>query len=286
MRTIYLGVLVLGIALAGFAVYMAQNFIGQTQAQLEREQAMLKKIGDLVEVYVVNKSFNYGDTITPEDVLTIYWQADALPEGVFTLDTPLFAEGEKQPRYVLRQMDQFEPVLEAKVTAPGETAGLTSMLATGQRAFTIKFDDASGASRLLQPQNHVDIYWTGVAPTGQQKTMLIERSVEIIAVDRPPTKAKDDSRAVDTSQPKSMTVSASPEQVARLAQAQASGELSVSLVAKEDEGNTENTTPLEVDTTIFGEEEKIVEVPQEKICTRKVRKGTEVLEEPIPCGSN
>lgn len=284
MRTIYLGVLVLGIALAGFAVYMAQNFIGQTQAQLEREQAMRQKIGALVEVYVVNKSFNYGDAITPEDVQTIYWQADALPEGAFTLDTPLFPESEKQPRYVLRQMDQFEPVLEAKVTAPGETAGLTSMLATGQRAFTIKFDDASGASRLLQPQNHVDIYWTGVAPTGQQKTMLIERSVEIIAVDRPPT--KDDSRAVDTSQPKSMTVAASPEQVARLAQAQASGDLSVSLVAKEDEGNTENTTPLEVDATIFGEEEQVVEVPQEKICTRKVRKGTEVLEEQIPCGSN
>lgn len=284
MRTIYLGVLVLGIALAGFAVYMAQNFIGQTQAQLEREQAIRQKIGDLVEVYVVTKSVNYGDTITPEDVQLIYWQESALPEGVFTLDEPLFPKDEKQPRYVLRQMEQFEPILTSKVTAPGETAGLTSMLTPGQRAFTIKFDDASGASRLLQPKNHVDIYWTGVAPTGQQKTMLIERSVEIIAVDRPPV--KDDSRAVDTSQPKSMTVAASPEQVARLAQAQASGDLSVSLVAKEDEGQTENTTPLEVDATIFGEEEKVVEAPQEKICTRKVRKGTEVIEEPIPCTSN
>lgn len=47
MRTIYLGVLVLGIALAGFAVYMAQNFIGQTQAQLEREQAIRQKMATL-----------------------------------------------------------------------------------------------------------------------------------------------------------------------------------------------------------------------------------------------
>lgn len=283
MRTIYLGVLVLGIALAGFAVYMAQNFIGQTQAQLQREQAIRQKIGDLVEVYVVTKSFNYGDTVTPEDVQLIYWQKNALPEGVFTPETPLFAEGEKQPRYVLRQMDKFEPVLATKVTAPGETAGLTSMLTPGQRAFTIKFDDASGASRLLQPTNHVDIYWTGVAPTGLQKTMLIERSVAIIAVDRPA--AKDSGRALDTSQPKSMTVAASPEQVARLAQAQASGQLSVSLVAKEDEGKTDAAT-LEVDATIFGEEEVVVEAPVEKICTRKVRKGTEVIEEPIPCTSN
>ncbi len=93
MRTVFLGVLALGIALAGFAVYMAQNFIGQTQAQLEKEQAMRQRIGALVEVYVVNKPVNYGDTITPDDVQLIYWQKNALPEGAFTPEAPLFAEG-------------------------------------------------------------------------------------------------------------------------------------------------------------------------------------------------
>ncbi|GGO27987.1 Flp pilus assembly protein CpaB [Gemmobacter aquaticus] len=281
MRTVFLGVLALGIALAGFAVYMAQNFIGQTQAQLEKEQAMRQRIGALVEVYVVNKPVNYGDTITPDDVQLVYWQKNALPEGAFTPEAPLFAEGEKAPRYVLRQMEQFEPILATKVTAPGETTGLTSMLKPGQRAFTIQFDDASGASRMLQPTNRVDIYWTGTAPNGQQKTMLIESSVEVIAVDRPPAKDQK-ATGLDNSLPKAMTVAASQEQVARLAQAQASGDLSVSLVAKDDQ-NTAGPASLEVDTTIFGAEEVVVEAPEQKRCFRKVRKGTEVLEEEIPC---
>ena len=79
-----------------------------------------------------------------------------------------------------------------------------------------------------------------------------------------------------------MTVAASQEQVARLAQAQASGDLSVSLVAKDDQ-NTAGPASLEVDTTIFGAEEVVVEAPEQKRCFRKVRKGTEVLEEEIPC---
>lgn len=280
MRTIYLGVLVLGLALAGFAVYMAQTYIGQKEAQLKQERQLREKVGDLVEVYVVNKPRNYGDPLTKEDVQLIYWQKNALPQGVFKAQDPLFPDSKNDPRFVLRQMEAFEPVMAVKVTEPGEVAGLTSMLAQGERAFTIKFDDTSGASRYLQPGNNVDVYWTGTTSTGNEVTQMIETAISIIAVDRPAAKEKD--RPSDIAAPKAMTVAASPEQVARLAQGQATGRLSVSLVAKND--TTVHAGTIEVDRNkLLGITADATPVAQEKVCTIKTRKGAEVIEIPIPC---
>lgn len=282
MQPMRIGVLVAGVALAGAAVYMVQQFVGQAQAQLERDKQTLQEIGPLAKVFVVTKPLNYGDALTPEDIKMIYWPKNALPETIFTAEEPPFEEGEKQPRYVLRQFEAFEPLLSVKVTAPGETAGLTSMLKPGQRAFSIQFRDAAGATRALQAGNHVDIYWTGVDVNGSNKTMLIESSIQVIAVDREARKGGGDN-SMDP--PKALTVAASQEQVARLTQAQSSGNLSVVLVAKQDE-NAVAAAAIEVGTEIFGQKaaEPVIEAPVvEKVCTVRQRVGTEVVEVPIPC---
>lgn len=282
MQAMRVGVLVAGVALAGAAVYMVQQYVGQAQAQLDRDRQTLKEIGPLEKVYVVKEPVNYGDPLTPENVQLIYWPKNTMPEGVFTPDAPLFAEGQNDPRYVLRQMEAFEPVLAVKVTEQGETAGLTSMLKPGQRAFAIKFGDAGGATNMMQAGNFVDIYWTGVDVNGVDKTMLIEGSVEVIAVDRTGAKGKGAER--DISAPKAMTVAVTQEQVARLTQAQSSGSLSVSLVAKPDQGVASG--PVEIDTSIFGKRAEVAAPVVEetaKVCTVRKRVGTEVIEDPIPC---
>lgn len=278
MRMVFGLVLVLGLALAGFAVYMAQGFIGQTQAELAKERAMRARMGPLVEVYVVNKPLNYGDPLTKDDVQKILWPQNALPDGTFAEEEALFPAEGKEPRFVLRQFEKFEPVLAVKVTEPGEAAGLTGMLEKGQRAFTIKFDDTSGASRYLQPGNNVDVYWTGSSDAGNEVTQLIETSLAIIAVDR--ATGKD----AETAAPKTMTVAASPEQVARLTQGQATGQLSVALVGKAED---EPAAPIEVSNCqLLGTCQEVTLAPApvaERVCTIRTRKGADVVEIPIPC---
>jgi pilus assembly protein CpaB len=271
-------VLMVGLALAGVAVFMAQGYIKQTQTALDRERELKRKTGNLVEVYVVNKPLNYGSVITKDDVQLIYWQESALPEGVFHDAEVLFPEDGKKPRYVLRQMEKFEPILAVKVTEPGEPAGLTGQLAKGMRAFAVKVDVASGVSGFVQPGDRVDIYWTGSqAGIEGEMTRLIESTVKIIAVDQ--TADGGNGSAVVA---RTVTVAATPEQVARLAQAQATGRLALSLVGSGDE--TINAQ-IEVDgNELLGiQEEQIVAVEEEKICTVKTRKGADVLEMPIPC---
>lgn len=277
MRMVFGLVLVVGLALAGFAVFMAQGFISKTQDALAQERAIREKSGPLVEVFVANKPLNYGDVLTKEDVQLIYWPENALPETIFRDGAVLFPDDGKEPRYVVRQMEMYEPLLASKVTEPGQPAGLTGQLAKGMRAFAIKVDVDTGVSGFLQPGDNVDIYWTGQsAGVEGDLTRLIEDTVKIVAVDQ----VANGERAAAVA--RTVTVEVSPEQVARLAQAQATGRLALSLVGVGDETRSAG---VEVDNAgLLGiKEQQIVVAEKAKICTIRTRKGGESSEITIPC---
>ena len=276
MRAMFGLVLVAGVGLAGAAVYMAKGYISKTETALQKELAIKAQTGGLVEVYVVKKTVDYGDPLTKDDVQKSYLPKNTLPEATFGDIAMLFPEDNSEPRYVLRPMEKFEPILAVKVTEPGEQAGLTGALEKGMRAFAIKVE----AADFLQPGDRVDIYWTGATESSTGEiTRLIESTMKIIAVDR-----NGKSQSSDGSiQNRAMTVAATPEQVARLAQAQATGRLVMSLVGV---GDDTETGKIEVDTgSMLGITEAAapVAVEAEKVCTIRTRKGADVVEIPIPC---
>jgi pilus assembly protein CpaB len=276
MRVMFGMVLVAGVGLAGAAVYMAKAYISKTESALQDELAIKAQTGGLVEVYVVTKAVDYGAPITKDDVQKSYLPKNTLPEATFGDIALLFPEDSSKPRYVLRPMEKFEPILAVKVTEPGEQAGLTGALEKGMRAFAIKVE----AADFLQPGDRVDIYWTGATESSTGEiTRLIESTMKIIAVDRNGKSESSDGSI----QNRTMTVAASPEQVARLAQAQATGRLVMSLVGV---GDDTETGKIEVDTrSMLGVAEATapVEVKAEKVCTIRTRKGADVVEIPIPC---
>ncbi|WP_412562073.1 Flp pilus assembly protein CpaB [Thalassobius sp. MITS945101] len=290
MRAVFGLVLVVGLGLAGFAVYMVQNYIAGYQNELARArtaQVEVKQI-ETVEVFVAKRQLKYGEALSAEDVRQIEWPKEALPEGLFTKTEDLFPNPNDPNlrRVVLRQMEKNEPLLLAKVSKPGEDAGLTSRLERGQRAFAIKVDVASGVSGFLRPGDRVDVYWTGSTgskrgPNSREFTKLIESSVPLIAVDQT---ANDD--ATEVSIARTVTVAATPAQVAALAQAQSSGRLSLALVGARDDTIAET---IEVDQRdllgIIEEEPEVIQQAEvePEICTIRTRRGAEVVEIPIPC---
>ncbi|TGD44211.1 Flp pilus assembly protein CpaB [Pseudotabrizicola sediminis] len=277
MRGMFGLVLIAGVALAGSAVYLAKGYIGQTQTQLEQERALRAKVGPIVQVYVVTKTKNYGEELTAEDVQLVYWPQNSLPKGVFSEEAKLFPAGGKDRRYILRPMDRFEPILATKVTEPGQGAGLTGQIAKGMRAFAIKVDVASGVSGFVQPGDRVDVYWTGaVDGTGGELTRLIESSTRIIAVDQ---QADANAGAVVA---RTVTVLATPSQVARLAQAQATGRLALSLVGSGDDSISE-TIEVNSRELLDIQKKEVVQIEAAKVCTVIQRNGSERVEVPIPC---
>jgi pilus assembly protein CpaB len=160
------------------------------------------------------------------------------------------------------------------VTAPGQDAGVSARLAPGMRAFTIRVDVSSGVSGFLRPGDRVDVYWSGRSEIGEV-TQLIEAGVRIIAIDQ----SADEDRVAPLVA-RTVTVQVNPQQAAGLAQAQATGNLTLSLVGADDQQVAENVTVNQRQLLgISGP----APVEQRETCTVRTRRGTEFVNIPVEC---
>ncbi|MCX7888756.1 MAG: Flp pilus assembly protein CpaB [Rhodobacteraceae bacterium] len=292
MRLIFGLVLIIGIGLAGAAVYMTNGLIAQTQAERDALLRAQAEATPMVDVVVFNKDLKYGDRFTRDDLTTIKWEAGKVPQGAFMVMTapqgamqedgvtpvvPVFFEGETRPRAALRSYSAFEPVLAKKITDPGVDAGINANMSPGMRAFAINVDVSSGVSGFLRPGDRVDIYWSGTA-NDKEVTKLIDQGVRLIAIDQ----SADADRSEETLIARTVTVEATPQQVASLALAQQTGRLSLALVGS---GDVSQVGTVEIDrNTLLGiTQEEVVQAEPEKVCTVRTNKGGEVVETPIPC---
>lgn len=271
MRLIFGLVLIIGVGLAGFAVYVAKDRFTQYQAALASQQ---DEIVPTTPVYVVTREMRYGEQIRPSDVVAIEWPEEYVPFGAFTNAEDLFSADGGELRTVLRVMERNEPVLVSKVSAPGADAGVASQLAQGMRAFALRVDVATGVSGFLRPGDRVDVYWSGNA-RGENVTRLIQASVSIIAIDQ----ISDQDRHNPTIA-RTITVAARPEQIATLAQAQSTGGLSLSLVGVRDD--TESDT-IEVNQDTLLGIAQLSEPEGPRVCSVRNRRGSEVIITPVPC---
>lgn len=281
MRLVFGLVLVAGVGLAGFAVYMAQSYIGAYESALTEARAHTTAEIPTQQIYVTTRSIGYGEQIAPEDVALAPWPTEILPEAFFDEATPINTPN-GLPRVAMRAMEKFEAVTAAKVSEPGGDAGLTSRLERGQRAFAIKVDVTSGVSGFLRPGDKVDIYWTGRLPDDDPNlprgdvTKLIQPGIKLIAIDQ---SAETDTTAASIA--RTVTVAASPQEVAALAQAQSTGRLSLSLMSLNDDTVAE---AIEVDQrSLLGLKEREKSESKLKPCVMRIRRGAEVVEKPIPC---
>ncbi|MEQ6201447.1 Flp pilus assembly protein CpaB [Sulfitobacter sp. HNIBRBA2951] len=283
MRMIFGLVLLVGLALAGGAVYLAKGQIGQYKNAIAHAEAAKAKVVKTQKVFVVTRALKYGEKLAKEDVRAVEFPVTALPEGYFDDILKIFPENTDAQRVVLRPIEKDEALLAVKVTRPGEDAGLTSRLEKGMRAFAIKVDVSSGVSGFLRPGDRVDVYWTGSVGGGQRRTevtKLIQTTVQLIAVDQ-------SSGTVEGAQiARTVTVAVTPNQVASLAQAQSTGRLSLSLVGAGDDLVIASNIEVNQKDLLGLEEETVVAAPkkvEEKVCTIRTRRGSEVVNLPVPC---
>lgn len=278
MRAVFGLVLLIGMGLAGFAVYMVKGHFDTQAVQLQRERARAAAAVTTVDVYAPARNLTYGELLTSEDVKIIKYTTDFLPEGVFKTEAELFPAGLETPRVVVLPMQINEPILANKVTEPGASRGLTALVEPGMRAFPISGRVASGFG-VLRPEDRIDIYWTGLLRNGNEVTNLLKSGLEIIAV----TGDQDVQGG-----PQSVVVQVTPEEVALLTQAQNSGSLTLSLVGA---GDVSTAAPIQVDTQrITGEQDIVIEeapapVAEAEKCFVTQRSGTERVQVEIDCPS-
>jgi pilus assembly protein CpaB len=279
MRIVFAIFLVAGLGLAGFAVIQTQAYVAQIEQELAiARQAQPAPAIETVDVFVVNRNVVYGERLTRTDLTTARFPANSVPVGAFTAIEALFP-GDVPHRTVLRAMDTREPVLVSKLTAPGTEAGITSHLSPGKRAFTIDVNQTTGVAGFLRPGDRVDIFWSGRGAEGGDITQLIETSMRLIAVDQ---SANMERSNVDGTPVRNVTVEATPEQAAGLAQAQNSGRLSLALVGVNDDTVTGSIEMTQDRLLGVVRQERVVEAGP-RVCHVRTRRGNEMVMIETPC---
>lgn len=89
MRAVFGLVLLVGMGLAGFAVYMVNQYMATQTAQFDRARQIAAQALATVDVYVTTRSVTYGEQLTADDVRLVPYQAPLQMKstgGIFIVD--------------------------------------------------------------------------------------------------------------------------------------------------------------------------------------------------------
>jgi pilus assembly protein CpaB len=134
-------------------------------------------------IVVAAAPLGFGATISEDKISEIPWAAKTLPEGAFTTKRQMLKDG---GRVALAPIERGEPVLRAKITAPGQRGSLSAILDQGKRAVAVRVDDVRGVAGFILPGDRVDVVLirTEAVASGQSYSELILNNVKVLAVDQ------------------------------------------------------------------------------------------------------
>jgi pilus assembly protein CpaB len=170
--------LAVAVLLGLVAVYLANVYIGGSKQQAELQGT--------TKVAVASVPIAYGTELTPDKVRFVDYPNSSIPPGSYTSPQQLLPEGQK--RFALLEMGVNEPILAAKISAPGAGASIAALLPEGMRAATVRIDDVSGVAGFVQPNDSVDVLITrsvqGGAAGATQVTDVLLQNVRVLAIDQ------------------------------------------------------------------------------------------------------
>ena len=105
------------------------------------EEARPLPVGTIV---VAAKPLRYGMELSANDVREVPWPQGALPTGAYKTVAEVLAGNGK--RVVLSAIEPNEPVLQPKITGPGQRSTLSALIDDGMGAVTVQVNEVIGAS--------------------------------------------------------------------------------------------------------------------------------------------
>lgn len=280
MRAVFGLVLLIGMGLAGFAVYMVNQYMETQASQLQQERQRSATAIRTVDIYAPSRSLTYGERLTIDDVKIIKYARDFLPNGVFATEEELFPEGVNVPRIVRIPMQENEPILTAKVTEAGAPQGITALLDPGMRAFPLPVGLTQAFAGDLRTSDLIDLYWVGRVGNGPSISRLVKSRLEIIAMDDPDAEGRGSGSGV--------VLQVSQEDFADLQVLQAAGSLSLTPVGRSDLEAGDTTIETNI-RDVLGIQEAVVapveEVVEQERCYVTQRSGTERIQVEVECAN-
>ena len=215
MRVGSLLMTIIGLGVAGGAVYLAQTQINTASAASSKSE--------MVRVVTAAEDIPFGAQLEGHMLTAIAWPREAVPPGAFTDLSLVLPETGGDHRRVKRQMMQGEILLASKVSDFGEKVTIVQTLGQNNRAMSIDVDARSGVGGFVTPGDFVDIVLTQ-GRNEALRAVTVLQNIRVVGVDQTADEDADQASIART-----VTVEVTPKQGQKLALAQQAGKLSLSL---------------------------------------------------------
>jgi len=215
MRSNSLFVLVFAVLMGGIAAFLARNWL------LTRTEGASTPTTTIV---AAAKPLPFGTPLAEDNIQEIPWAAKSLPAGAFVTKKDLLKDGR---RVTLTTIESDEPILNSKITGPGQRASLSSLLDSDKRAITVRVDDVRGVAGFILPSDRVDVVLIrSETVDGARKDFsdLLLQDLKVIAVDQIVSEQKDRPTVA-----KAVTLEVTPQQAQKISLANNIGHLSLIL---------------------------------------------------------
>ena len=134
-----------------------------------------------VTIVVASSPLRFGNELTASHLSESPWPAGSLPQGSFAKIADVLNGGK---RIALTAIEPNEPVLNSKITGPGQRATLSAMLRDGLKAATVRVNDIDGVGGFVLPGDHVDVALTRQVDKANASTEIVLQNVRVLAIDQ------------------------------------------------------------------------------------------------------
>ena len=169
-RSRVLLVLLIAIAAGGGLAYGTYNYLANVSVETVTLPTQ--------PVVIAEGSLRLGAEIQMSDLRVIDWPLDSVPSGTFHDPNDIVGRG------VINGMVRHEPILDAKLAAPGAGAGLPPVIPTGLRALSVRVNEVIGVAGYVLPGTRVDVVAT-VSPTNRPEQMTSKVVLANVRCSRP-----------------------------------------------------------------------------------------------------
>ncbi len=232
MNIVRIGVLGLAILAAGAVALLVRGIVGGGTADVQANVPDLEF--EIAQVLVAAERIEPGRVITADAVRWSQWPDNGLEPGLITRDAHPDLEEFVEGSVSRAPMIAGEPVTEDKIVRTDSASFMAATLSDGKRAVSIPISAESGAGGFILPNDRVDVILTyevedEVETIFRSQTLLSD--IRVLAIDQV-LRQEDGQEYVVAN---TATLELSINQSELLAQAEATGELSLALRALGDD---------------------------------------------------
>jgi pilus assembly protein CpaB len=188
------------------------------------------------QVIVAERDLTMGTRLQPDMLQTLDWPKAATIQG------PLTTLDQAVGRVIRTPMLRGEPLLHSKLAPMGEKGGLSSVLAPGQRAVTVKVNEIMGVAGFALPGNYVDVMVNTADSKDQPVSKIVIERIQVLAVAQDVSANESKPRVVNA-----VTLQVSPQQAEQIDLARSVGTLSLVLRSHSDDLPVQTTGARKLD---------------------------------------